>query len=326
MLSIRCTVGRRAHAARRARGFAASLTAALVAAAIAQGAGAQAGPRQPAVASNATCAHDPSWTAPQTPLRIYGNTWFVGPRGFGVYLLTAPAGHVLIDGGVRGNASVIEANIRRLGFDPRDVKWIVLSHAHCDHAGGIAELVRATGAEVIAGAADVPLLARGGRDDPHFGDRLPFPPVSAATPVNDGQPLRLGELVLTAHATPGHTQGNTTWTWRSCEGTRCLQMVDVGSLSAPGYRLLGNPKHPQAVADYARSFAVIAGLPCDIALAPHPEMVDFWERVARRDHGDADALIDPALCRAYATEAHRSFDAELARQRKVADRAAKQRR
>lgn len=280
----------------------------------------QAAPAQ--AAGDATCAHDPSWTAPQTPFRIYGNTWHVGPRGLGVFLLTAPSGHVLIDGGVRGHASSIEANIRSLGFDPRDVRWILVTHAHCDHAGGVAQLARATGAQVIAGVADVALLARGGRDDPQFGDRLPFPRVSAATAAADDQQLRLGDLLLTAHATPGHTPGNTTWTWQACEGTRCLQVVDVGSLSAPGYRLVGNARHPQVVDDFARSFGVLAALPCDIALAPHPGMVDFWERVARRDAGQADALIDPTLCRAYATDARKAFDAELARQRKAAARAA----
>jgi metallo-beta-lactamase class B len=280
---------------------------------------------QGAHASDSSCVNDRSWTAPQKPFRIYGNTWHVGPRGLGVFLITAPAGHVLIDGGVPGNARLIEANVRSLGINLRDIKWILNSHAHCDHAGGMARLVRDTGAQVIASAADTQSLARGGQDDPQYGDRFPFPPVRVTRTATDGESLRLGDLVLTAHSTPGHTKGNTTWTWKSCEGTRCLHMVQVGSLSAPDYRLIGNPVYPDIVADFEYSFEVVGALPCDIALAPHPGMVDFWERVAKRNQGDADALIDPTLCRAYAKGARERFQEELTKQRRDAA-SAKQRR
>lgn len=280
---------------------------------------------QAAHASDSSCVNDRSWTAPQKPFRIHGNTWHVGPRGLGVFLITAPTGHVLIDGGVPGNARLIEANVRSLGINLRDIKWILNSHAHCDHAGGIARLVRDTGAQVIAGAADTPSLARGGLDDPQYGDRFPFPPVRVTRTAADGESLRLGDLVLTAHSTPGHTKGNTTWTWKSCEGTRCLHIVQVGSLSAPDYRLIGNPKYPDIVADFEHSFEVVGALPCDIALAPHPGMVDFWERVAKRDQGDANALMDPTLCRAYAKEARERFREELAKQRRDAASAKQQR-
>jgi metallo-beta-lactamase class B len=267
-----------------------------------------------AVAAN-TCAHDSSWTAPQAPFRIYGNTWHVGPRGLGVFLITSPTGHVLIDGGVPGGAPLIEANIQTAGFDLRDIKWILVSHAHCDHAGDVAQLASRTGAQVIAGADDVPLLARGGKDDPQYGDRFPYPAVTVTRPVIDGEPLRLGDLVLTPHLTPGHTRGNTTWAWTSCENGRCLNVVDVGSLSAPDYQLVGNAKHPDLITDYQTSFAKVAALPCDIALAPHPGMVDFWERVAKRDQGQADALIDPTLCRGYAEYARDNFREALEKQR-----------
>ena len=264
----------------------------------------------------ASCANDPSWTAPQRPFRIYGNTWYVGPRGLGVFLISSPKGHVLIDGGIPGYESLIESNIRALGFALRDVRWILNSHAHCDHAGGIAMLAHDTGAQVVANAADAPLLERGGRDDPEYGDRHPFPPVRVARKVIDGERLQTGDLVLTAHAAPGHTKGNTTWTWTSCEGQRCLHMVDVGSLSAPDYQLIGNAKYPNIVADFESSFA--ANLPCDIALAPHPDMVFLWERVNKRDHGDADALVNPRGCRSYTENAREGFEAELAKQRAAA--------
>lgn len=260
-------------------------------------------------------ANYPSWTAPQEAFRIYGNTWYVGPHGLGVYLITAPTGHVLIDGGLPGYTSLIEANIQHLGFDLQDIKWILISHAHYDHAGGIAKLARDTGAQVIAGVADAPLLERGGRDDPQYGDRFPFPPVDLARSVTDGEQLHLGKLVLTAHATPGHTKGNTTWAWLSCEDKRCMHMVDVGSLSAPGYKLIGNPKYPDIIEDFEHSFALVSKLPCDIPLALHPSAVHLWDRVAAHKQGDANALIDPIGCRAYARSARKQFKAQLAKQR-----------
>jgi metallo-beta-lactamase class B len=260
-------------------------------------------------------ADNPSWMAPQRPFRIYGNTWFVGPHGLGVFLVTAPTGHVLIDGGVPGEARLIEANIRDIGINLRDIKWILNSHAHSDHAGGIAQLAHDTGAQVIANLADTPLLERGGHGDPEYGDRFPFQPVHVALTVADGEILHLGDLVLTAHSTPGHTKGNTTWTWMSCVGTRCLHMVDVGSLSAPGFKLIENPKYPSVVKDFEHSFAVVAALPCDIPLAPHPGMVNFWARVAKRKQGEVNALIDPTGCRVYAKEARESFEAQLTKQR-----------
>lgn len=278
-----------------------------------------------ATAQDSSCVNDPSWTAPQKPFRIHGSTWHVGPRGLGVFLITAPTGHVLIDGGVPGNVPLIEANIRSLGIDLHDIKWILNSQAHCDHAGGIAQLARDTGADVIAGAADAPLLARGGHGDPQYGDEFPFPPVRVTRSVTDGESLRLGGLVFTAHATPGHTRGNTTWTWTSCEDGRCLHMVHVGSLSAPDYRLLDNPGYPDIVRDFEYSFAMVAALPCDIALAPHPGMVDFWERVAKRDQGDANALVDPTRCRGYANGARERFEQELTKQRRDAASARQQR-
>ena len=257
------------------------------------------------------CGGDPSWVEEQPPVRVYGNTWHVGPRGLGVILITAPTGDILIDGGVPKDAGLIERHLRRMGVRLHDVKWILSSHAHCDHAGGIAQLARDSGAQVIAGTGDVESLASGGHNDPQFGDRLLFPPVQVARIVGDNDVLQLGQLTLTAHATPGHTRGNTTWSWRACERRRCLAIVFIGSLSAPGYTLKNNPRYPQIIEDYRRSFATVAALPCDIALASHPDMVDFWDRVAKRRKGDAQALIDPTLCRAYADAARESFEDAL---------------
>lgn len=252
---------------------------------------------------------------PQEPFRIYGNTWYVGPHGLTVLLIIDPAGDVLIDGGLPGHESLIEENIQKLGVKLHDIKWILNTHAHCDHAGGITQLARDTGAQVIANMADTPLLERGGHDDPEYGNRFIFPPVHVTRQVTNGEKLKLGNLSLTAYSTPGHTKGNTTWSWTSCEKGRCLQLVDIGSLSAPDFKLIGNSKYPDVVKDFRHSFAVVAKVRCDIALGPHPGMVDFWERMAKRDHGDANALIDPNGCRAYAMDAQKDFEEELAKQR-----------
>lgn len=275
----------------------------------------QAAHARPPTPEQANTAEHPEWTAPQPPTHVYGNTWYVGPRGLSVLLIVAPAGDVLIDAGVPGDAPLIEANIRALGVQLGDIKWIVNSHAHYDHAGDMARIARDTGAQVIASAADAPLLARGGRGDLQYGDRFPYPPVQVTRTVSDGERLQLGDLLLTAHLTPGHTPGNTTWTWLSCARKHCVHIVDIGSLSAPGYDLVGKRAEPGLVAAFERSFALVAALPCDIALHPHPEAVDFWKRVARRDAGVADALIDRNGCRDYATAARARFETELAAQR-----------
>lgn len=267
------------------------------------------------VAEPEACAHDSTWLEPTAPFKIHGNTYSVGPKGLGIFLITAPTGHVLIDGGVPGGAGIVEANLKALDIDPRDIKWIAVSHAHCDHAGAIADLVKVTGAEVIAGAGDVALLARGGMSDPQYGDRFPYPPVVGVRGVTDGEVLRLGSLELTAHLTPGHTAGNVTWAWTSCENDRCLQLVDVGSLSAPDYVLTDSLAHPTLVSDYEGSFAKVVALRCDLALAPHPGMVDFWDRVTRREAGETNAMLDGTLCAGYAEYARESFRKELARQR-----------
>lgn len=263
----------------------------------------------------ATIAKHPAWTAPQKPLRIYGNTWYVGPHGLTVLLITAPTGDVLIDGGVPVDAALIEANIRDLGINLHDVKWILNSHAHFDHAGGIAQIAHDTGAQVIASAVEASLLGRGGHDDPEYGDKFPFMPVHVASKATDAEPLHLGDLTFTTYLTPGHTKGNTTWTWTSCQSKRCLLIVDIGSLSAPDYQLIGNPKYPAIVKDFEYSFAMVGALPCDIALSPHPEVVNMWVRVAKRKRGNADALIDSTGCRAYAKVARKAFEAQLAKQR-----------
>ncbi|BFI95024.1 MAG: CAU/MBL1b family subclass B3 metallo-beta-lactamase [Rhodanobacter sp.] len=257
------------------------------------------------------------WNAPQKPFRIYGNTWYVGPHGLTSLLVNTGRGLALFDGDLPESAPVIEAHIRELGFRVRDVKWILNSHPHADHAGGIAALQAASGAQVLTSVAGARELALGGADpaDPQFGAMPSYPPVKHVRVVRDGETVQLGGVAITAHYTPGHTAGSTSWTWTSCEGRRCLRIAYADSLSAmsaPGYRF---SDHPAYVAGFRRAIATVAALPCDILLTPHPDASGFWDKVARRKSPDDVApLVDRHACRDYAADAGKDLDARLAKE------------
>jgi len=218
------------------------------------------------------------WNARREPSRVFGNTYSVGVAELSAILITSKDGHVLLDGGLPQSAAIIDENIRSLGFRTADIRLIGNSHAHFDHAGGIAALQRASGAIVAASEAGARALTRGEptADDPQYGLGAQvnrFPRVEIVRAVRDREVLRVGPLAVTAHLTPGHTPGSTTWSWRSCEGERCRDIVFADSLnpvSAPGFRFTGTPGHPGVVAEFRRSIATVAGLPCDVLLAVHP--------------------------------------------------------
>jgi len=218
-----------------------------------------------------------SWNQPVEPFRIAGNLYYVGASDITSYLITTPKGHIVLDGGFVETAPMILANIRKLGFEPKDVRILLNSHAHLDHAGGLAELKRVTGAALYASRGDIPLLARGGLDDPQFGNKYPFPPVWADRIVEDGARVALGGTTLTARITAGHTPGCTTWTTRI--GKR--DVVLVCSPTAPSeYRLTSNPRYPNAVEDYRRQFRTLKSLGCDIFLGSHGAFFGLAEIIA----------------------------------------------
>ena len=225
-----------------------------------------------------TCQACEAWNGRRDPVKVFGTTYDVSLAGLGAVLITSDNGHILLDGGLPQSAAVIDASIRTLGFRTEDVRLIVNSHAHYDHAGGIAAIQRLSGATVAASAAGARALERGEPtpDDPQFalGPAVNrFPAVKNVRTVADGEVLRVGELAITAHLTPGHTPGSTTWSWRACEGTRCQNIVYVDSLnpvSADGFRFSGDATTPSRVEDYRRSIAKVAALPCDRLLAVHP--------------------------------------------------------
>lgn len=264
-------------------------------------------------------ASPPAWTQPQKPFRIYGNTYYVGMRGLSAILIESSDGLVLIDGTLPQNAAQIEANITSLGYKLGDVKLILNTHAHSDHAGAIAALARDTGARVVASEIGAKELMLGGKypDDPQFGGGLDYPPIARVDTVADNGVLRLGNVQITAHYTPGHTPGSTTWTWQSCEGERCLHIVYADSISplTEGSYRYSDPAHPERVQNFRRGLSVLASLPCDILVTPHPDAIDFLERAAQRDAGaKPDPLIKPDACKAYSAAGTRNLDAKLAKE------------
>lgn len=265
-------------------------------------------------AHKAACEGHDGWNDPAPPVHVFGNTWDVGTCGITALLVSSDAGYVLVDAGTAEAASSVLGNIERLGVKPGEIKWIVSSHEHHDHAGGLAELQRATGAKLALSAPSATVLRTGNpeADDPQFGDLKPVAPARVDRVIADGDTILLGSLTLTAHLTPAHSPGSTSWTWQSCEGEDCKTIDYLDSLttiSADGYRFTD---HPATVASARAAFAKVAVLPCDVLVTPHPGASDLFARL----HGEKP-LADPAACKAYAERAGRMLDARLAKESAV---------
>ena len=244
------------------------------------------------------CPSCTSWNAPHAPQRLFGNVYYVGTNGLSSILITSSAGHVLIDAGLPESAEPIMRSIRALGFRVEDVKLILNSHAHYDHAGGLAALQAVSHATVAGSPPSAREFERGGAepDDPQYGSALPYPKVGNVRVLHDGEILHVGPLAVTAHFTGGHTPGGTSWTWRSCDGPRCMDFVYADSftpISSDGFLFTKNTSYPQALKDFERSFAFLDTVKCDVLLTPHPGVSQMWERIATD-------LRDPSACRKYA--------------------------
>jgi metallo-beta-lactamase class B len=261
------------------------------------------------------CPPCAGWNAPRLPMRLFGNTYWVGTQGLGAVLISSTSGHILIDGGLPESAPLILANIRDLGFAVQDVRVILNSHAHYDHAGGIAELHRATGASVYATSASARALRTGvlTAEDPQRNTALAFPPVPEVGVIADGDTVRVGPVALVAHVTPGHSPGGTTWSWRSCEGDVCLDIVYADSqtpVSDDGFQYSEGDRAVR----FESGLDAIETLACDLLLTPHPGASDLWERVAEQDRGDANPLVDSAACARYAAQYRERLTRRLARE------------
>ena len=266
------------------------------------------------------CRPGAKWTEPAPPLKVFGNTYFVGTCGISAILVTSDDGAVLIDAGVADAVPLVEASIRALGLGLEDVRYLLNSHEHPDHVGGLAALARAAHATVEAREPGASALERGhgGPSDPQFKSGKPFAPIANVRRIADGDHVKLGAIDIVAHATPAHTPGSTSWTWTSCEGDRCLHMVYADSLtpvSDDDYRFSDDRAHPGVLDAFRKSIATVGALPCDILLTPHPDASDLWHRLGP----DATApLVDAAACRRYAATATKNLDARIAREKETA--------
>jgi len=271
------------------------------------------------------------WNQSQKPQRIYGDTYYVGVAGLSSILIHGKDGAILIDGDLPQSATKIEASIRALGFDLHDVKVILNSHAHMDHAGGIAQLQRDSGATVLASPNSAQAMRAGhvSADDPQaaFADTADFPAVADVREIADGEIVRVGALALTAHFTPGHTPGSTSWTWRECEKDRCLNIVYADSLSAmaaPGFRFSGDAEHADRSASFHHSIDLVGALPCDILITTHPDVADVPQKLAKLAAGaQPNPFIDNAACKALAHDAAANLDERLAKEHAAANSATK---
>ncbi|WP_309602580.1 subclass B3 metallo-beta-lactamase [Sphingomonas sp.] len=267
---------------------------------------AQAGP-----AWSAACGTSTDWNQPAPPVRIHANTYLVGTCGISSILITGSKGHVLIDGGTEQGADLIAENIAALGLRVKDIRFILISHEHNDHVGGVARLQQLSGATVVASAAAKAILESGqpSRDDPQYGSTKSFPPVRVERVVANGQALLLGDLYLTPMATPGHTPGATSWRWEACAGAVCRTIVYADSLtpiSSDNYRFSA---HPAYLAAYRTSLARIGASRCEILLTPHPSASKMKERMA----GEV-ALFDERGCKVYAARLGTMLDERLAKE------------
>lgn len=258
------------------------------------------------------------WNQPHAPFTLYGNAYYVGTEGLSSILIDTGQGLILLDGALPQSAPLIVANLRTLGYKPEDIRYIGMSHAHFDHAGGIAALVRMSGgkATVLATARGAETLRTGAppKDDPQADLDGNFPPVKSAIRVlKDGESITLGNTELRIHATPGHTPGGSAWTWKSCEGTRCLNLVYADSLtpvSADDFRF--GPADSPRVREFRQTIAKVGALPCDLMVSAHPGFSGLFEREAeQRTNPQSRALQNPGACRVYAEQANARLDKRL---------------
>jgi metallo-beta-lactamase class B len=257
------------------------------------------------------------WLVKQPPLHIYGNTYLVGFAGLNIGLIKTKAGLILIDGSLPQGVPTIEANIRALGFRVRDIRYILSTEPHFDHASGIGALARDSHAVVIAGKAAVHALETGrpSADDPQAAYHAHYHGVGPVRGVSDGATIRLGGVTVTAVGTPGHTPGSTSWSWQSCEQGDCKAMVFASSLNpiaADGY-LFTDPAHSSELEGFRHSFAAMKALPCDMLISAHPDQSGGDVKATQlRAGADPNPFLDPHACQAFADQFEGLFDKRIA--------------
>ena len=274
-----------------------------------------------AFAGSALAQETPDWTNPFPPYRIIGNIYYVGSQGLASYLITTPQGNILINSNLEKSVPMIRESIEKLGFRFSDTKILLISHAHWDHCAGSAAIKELTGAKYMVMDADVPAIEDGGKlnfgRDTKFSDSgtSQYQPAKVDRVLHDGDQVKLADTVLTAHLTPGHTKGTTTWTMKVADGGKTYNVVIVGSPNVnPGYKLVNNALYPQIASDYERMFRVLKSLPCDVFLGAHGNYYGMEAKYARMKAGEPNPFIDPEGYKNYVAEREQTFRAELAKQ------------
>lgn len=254
-----------------------------------------------------------AWNKPAAPFHIIGNVYYAGTAGISVYLIDTPKGLIVIDAALPESVPYIEKNITALGYNLKDIKILLAGHAHFDHAGGLAALKRDSGARLIASAEDKPVLETGTID---YGPckEVPFDPVKVDKVVKDGERISFGGVTLTAHATPGHTRGCTSWTMPVSENGATHTILFACSLTVGGNQLIANPAYLNVITDFRNSFAKMKAIKADILLTQHPYNADVLGKAARAKAGDPNPFINPADLNRYVDDAQRDFEHDLAQQ------------
>jgi metallo-beta-lactamase class B len=258
----------------------------------------------------------PDWTEPFPPHRVISNIYYVGSRGLASYLVTTPQGHILINSSLEQSVPLIRASIEKLGFRFNDVRILLISHAHWDHCAGSARIKELTGARYMVMDADVPEIEAGGKGNFQYGNSPGslYPPNKVDRVLHDGDQVKLGDTVLTARLTPGHTKGCTTWTMPASDGGKTYNAVIIGSPNVnPGYKLVHNALYPQIAQDYERTFRVLKSLACDVFLGAHGSYYGMEAKTPRIGKGP-NPFIDPEGYKSYVAEREQAFRAELKKQ------------
>jgi metallo-beta-lactamase class B len=265
------------------------------------------------------CAEKSGWDDASPPYQVHGNTWYVGTCGITSILITSEEGHVLIDGGTEQGASLIKANVEKLGFQLSDIQYILISHEHHDHVGGVSELQRLTGATVLARGVAAEVLRSGKTDrrDPQFLEHKPFPAVQNVEEITGSEPVDIGGTMITPHASPGHTPGGTSWTWQSCAEVDCKNIAYIDSLTALSdseYRYTDESKAPGMLAAFRGTIGMVRALPCDVLISTHPSASNLW---ARLGPGANVPLSDNQSCVKYADKAYENLEARISKEQQA---------
>jgi metallo-beta-lactamase class B len=258
------------------------------------------------------------WTERFPAFRVAGNLYYVGSKGLASYLITTPAGHILINSDLEANVPMIRESVESLGFKFNDIKILLISHAHYDHCAGSAMIKQLTGAKYMVMEGDVDVVESGGKKDFQYGNDPTslYPAAKVDRVLHDGDRVKLGDATLTAHLTPGHTKGCTTWTMIVNDVLGRRDVVIVGSPNVnPGYKLVGNTVYPHITEDFEKTFRVLKSLPVDYFLGAHGSYFGLEEKFPRVKSGNVTAFLDPAGYKNYVDEREEAFRMELTKQK-----------